>query len=257
VKIADITKDEYLALDRERVVAVVPLGSIEQHGAHLPMGTDSFQCEAIVARSEQLVPDLLLTTPVLWIGNSVNHLGYGAALTLDPTRYVTVLADIGRCFLDQGFRHLLFVNGHGANVAPLSTALHQLELEYIRARDDVKVAAATWWTLAPEALEGVRESPPGAAGHACEIETSLMLSVRPDLVHMERARDGSQGHPHPEWASYDFSGASRVSFVEMFHRDAPSGVAGLPTLASTTKGDEICHRVADRLATFVRDYSTW
>src|SRR5262245_43144800 len=136
MRLAEITKDDYLALDRERVVAVVPLGSLEQHGHHLPMGTDSYQCEAIVSHAETLEPDLMAVTPVLWVGNSVNHLGFGAVLTLDPTRYVSVLVDIGRCFLEQGFRHLLFVNGHGANVAPLMTALHQLEYEFVSKRDD-------------------------------------------------------------------------------------------------------------------------
>lgn len=255
--IAEITKDEYLALDRERVVPIIPLGSIEQHGAHLPMGTDSQQCEAIVARAAADEPDLMLVTPVLWIGNSVNHAGFGAALYLDPTRYATLLADIGKTFIENGFRHLLFFNGHGANQGPLVTALHQLEYEYIRTRDDLQIASTSWWSLVPEIITEVRDSPAGAAGHACEIETSLMLATHPDLVHMDRVVEGALDHPHPEWASYDFTGRNRVGFVEMFHRGAPDGIAGLPGLGTSEKGTILVERVATELTRFVREFSSW
>jgi creatinine amidohydrolase len=257
MRIAEITKDEYLKLDRERVVPVVVLGSIEQHGPHLPMGADFMQCDAIVARAEAALPDLMLITPPLWIGNSVNHLGFGAALYLDPTRYVTLLVDIGKCFLERGFRHLLYMNGHGANIGPITTALHQLEFDYIRQRDDLQIAAASWWSLEPEVISEVRESPDGAAGHACEIETSIMLATNPRLVHMDRVVEGAHSHPHPEWASYDFSGRQRVGFVEMFHRGAPDGIAGIPRLATTAKGERMVDRMSSRLAEFVREFSIW
>jgi creatinine amidohydrolase len=255
--IASITKDEYLALDRDRVVPIVPLGSIEQHGPHLAMGADSHQCEAIVARAEAEEPELMLVTPVLWIGNSVNHLGFGAALYLDPTRYATVLVDIGKCFIESGFRHLLFVNGHGANQGPLVTALHQLEYEYIRTRDDLQIAGTAWWSLAPEVITEVRDSPAGATGHACEIETSMMLATHPDLVHMDRVVEGARSHPHPDWASYDFTGENRVLLVEMFHRGAPDGIAGLPGLATSEKGERLVTRFSSELVRFVREFSSW
>ena len=256
MRIADLTKDEYLSLDRKRVVPTVPLGSIEQHGPHLPMGTDTFQCEAIVTRAETLVAAVMLVTPPLWVGNSVNHLGLGAALTLDPTRYVSVLADLGRSFLDGGFKHLLFVNGHGANSGPLQTALHQLEYEFTRQRDDVQIAATSWWVLAPDLIEEVRESPRGEVGHACEIETSLMLAAQPALVHEDRYVRGI-AHPHPDWASYDLVDAGRVTLVEMFHRHAPAGTIGRPDLATREKGERLVDGIARRLADFVREFSTW
>src|SRR5262249_54412587 len=158
-----------------------------------------------------------------------NHLGFGAALYLDPTRYVTFLTDIGRCFLEAGFRHLFYLNGHGGNVGPLVTALNELEYEYVTRRDDVQIAGASWWTLDLDVIREVRDSPLGAAGHACEIETSVMLAAHPQLVRQELVKDGARDHPHPEWGTYDFIGTSRALFVEMFHRGAPTGVAGLPS----------------------------
>ena len=257
MRIAEITKDEYLGLDRQRVVPVIPLGSTEQHGPHLPMGSDSLQCGAIVDRAEVALPELMLVTPVLWIGNSVNHLGFDAALYLDPTHYVTLLVDIGKSFIERGFRHLLYFNGHGANSGPIVTALHQLEHDYIKRRDDLQIAAASWWSLEPEVIAEVRDSPEGAAGHACEIETSVMLATNPGLVHMDRAIEGARSHPHPDWGSYDFAGRNRVAFVEMFHRGAPDGIAGLPTLATAAKGETIVGRVAERLVRFISEFSSW
>lgn len=257
MKIAELTKDEYLALDRERVVPVVPLGSIEQHGPHLPMGTDTYQCDVIANRAEAALSDLMLLTPTLWVGNSVNHLGFDAALFLDPTRYVSVLLDLAKSFIDQGFRHFFFLNGHGANVGPLVTALHQLECDYIRKREDLQIAAANWWSLELDVLLDVRESPIGAAGHACEIETSVMLATQPALVRTDRYVDGVHDHPHPEWATYDFNGSSRILLVEMFHKGAPDGVAGIPRYASADKGEEIVQRISTRLVDFVQEFSTW
>lgn len=257
MRIMEMTKDEYLALDRDTVVPVVPLGSVEQHGPHLPMGTDSYQVEAIAQRMERRLEDVALLNPVLWIGNSVNHLGYGACIYVEPVRYAQLLTDIGRCFLDSGFRHLFFLNGHGANVGPLTTALHQLEHDYIRLRDDLQIAAASWWALAESSIEKVRESPEGAAGHACEIETSVMLSARPSLVRTDRFVEGPAHHPHPEWASYDFNGRNPVTFVEMFHRDAPDGVVGRPDLGSPAKGETIVDECVERLAEFLQAFSEW
>jgi creatinine amidohydrolase len=257
MKLLELTKDEYLALDRDRVVPTIGLGATEQHGPHLPLGTDTFQIEAIVSSAEGLEPDLLLASPILSIGNSVNHLGFGAALTIQPIRYAEVLVDIGRCFLEQGFRHLLYVNGHGGNTGPLLTALHQLEYEYIGKRDDLQIAGTSWWSLAPEVLAEVRESPMGSVGHGCEVETSIVLSTRPDLVHRNRFVAGLVEHPHPEWSSYDLGESSRVSFAEFFHRDAPHGTIGLPGLASKEKGERLVAGVARTLAAFVRAFGAW
>jgi creatinine amidohydrolase len=221
------------------------------------MGTDTYQCEAIANRAETAASDLMLLTPTLWVGNSVNHLGFEAAVYLDPTRYVSVLVDLAKSFIGQGFRHFLFLNGHGANTGPLLTALHQLEADYIRERDDLQIAAAAWWSLGLDVLMDVRESPVGAAGHACEIETSLMLATHGSLVRTDRYVEGAHDHPHPDWASYDFNGSSRVLLVEMFHRGAPDGVAGLPSLATADKGQEMVDRISTRLVEFVRDFSTW
>ena len=252
-----MTKDEYLALDRDKVVPILPLGSVEQHGPHLPMGTDSYQVEEIAQRVEARLGNTTLLNPVLWVGNSVNHLGYGACLYIEPARYAQLLADLGRCFLESGFRHLFFLNGHGANVGPLMTALHQLEYDYVRRRDDVQIAGANWWSLGADAIGQVRESPVGAAGHACEIETSVMLAARGALVHRDRIVQGPAHHPHPEWASYDFTGDNAVMFVEMFHRGAPQGVVGRPDLATPAKGAAILEGCVERVVEFLQAFSEW
>jgi creatinine amidohydrolase/Fe(II)-dependent formamide hydrolase-like protein len=140
--------------------------------------------------------------PVLWIGNSVNHLGYRAALFIDLTRYVTVLVDIGKSFLSRASA-TLFLNGHG-RISPLLTALHQLELEYVTRRDDVQIAGTSWGARAGGDRRGAR-LPDDAAGHACEIETSLMLSSRPELVHQNSRSRGQDTTRIPNGAAHDLA----------------------------------------------------
>jgi creatinine amidohydrolase len=120
----------------------------------------------------------------------------------------------------------------------------------------VHIAAANWWSIAPEVLESVRDSPLGAAGHACEIETSLMLAITPSLVQQRRGAT-VEHHPHPEWAGYDFNYPSRVMLVEMIHVAAPDGVIGLPELATAAKGQRLLEDVVQRTSEFIREFSTW
>lgn len=180
-------------------IAVLPIGSQEQHAEHLPLGTDTMLADAVVSRALALldersvagvdVPDLV-RLPTLPYGHSPHHL-FAAALTLSAPVLGLVLDELLDSLAACGYRRVLVVNGHGGNDEIMRLAVKRFAL-----RADVTAAACSYWTLTdtgePEADDAdAQEDEKHAAlvpGHAGWFETSLMLAARPELVRLERAR---------------------------------------------------------------------
>lgn len=148
-------------------IALLPIGSQEQHGARLPLGTDTLLVEAVVSRAVALdLPDVVLL-PALPYGLSPHH-RFAAAVTLTPSTLLALLGEVLDSLVDCGFRRLLVVNGHGGNDEPMRLAVKGAAL-----RHDVAVAAANYWSLG---------DPGRSPGHAGAFETSLLLAAEPALV---------------------------------------------------------------------------
>jgi creatinine amidohydrolase len=188
------TRDELLALAGD-VTVVVPLGSTEQHGHHLPVCTDTeivtALAERAVERAVRQVP--LLVTPTVPVGFAAHHIGFGGTISVGARTYADLLIEIGSSLMRQGFGRIVFLNGHGGNDAPLNFALDRLAYE---CATPVNLAGASYWDLAADVL---RESGLDLAlspGHAGHFETSLMLALAPDLVRMDlRPADASPSMP--------------------------------------------------------------
>ena len=154
-------------------VAVLPVGSQEQHSEHLPMGTDTLLAEAVVDAAAGLVGDdgpELVRLPALPFGHSPHHL-FAAAVSLSATTLLAVLDDALDSLVRSGFRRVLLVNGHAGNDEVVRLAVKRCAL-----RSDVALGACSYWALAGS------EEPPQTPGHAGRFETSLLLAVHPDLV---------------------------------------------------------------------------
>src|SRR5215472_2560317 len=165
-------------------ICLVPLGSLEQHGPHLPLWTDTAIVSAIASQVEQRLPDVVLLAPAQPIGYSPHHAHFGC-LSLDLAGYVALIRSLCRSFAAMGFDKLLLLNGHGGNDVPCRAALCELKEE----QPALRVVLASYWTLAAEAFRGIRSSPIGGMGHACEMETSVMLTLHPGQVDMTKAKD--------------------------------------------------------------------
>ncbi|MBY8883128.1 creatininase family protein [Actinacidiphila acidipaludis] len=163
----------------ERGIALLPIGSQEQHAAHLPMGTDTLLAEEVLDRATALLGregDVaeLVRLPALPFGHSPHHL-FAAAVSLSAATLGAVLDDVLDSLATSGYRRIMVVNGHGGNDEMMRLAVKRFAL-----RSDVTVAACSYWTVT--AGEGDGERPDVTPGHAGWFETSLMLAARPDLV---------------------------------------------------------------------------
>lgn len=254
-------------------ILVIPVGSVEQHGEHLPVATDSLLAEAVAhggvaaasgAESEadgadsgvddadgaaDAVPALV--APAVWTGYSPHHLPFGGTLTLGFERLLGVLEDLAGSGLgagdEDGFDGVLLVNGHGGNAALVDGAVSTIGV----ANPDAEVAGVTYFELAAGLLEDVRESEPGGMAHAGEFETSLMLHLHPELV-------GDDQPAEPLETPYDRGGTDLleggpVSAYRPFDEFSESGAIGAPEYASAEAGAEIYELVTAELASLLEE----
>lgn len=238
MKYHELTATQLAEIDRESVLVVIPIAAVEQHGPHMPTGTDTILCTAVVEELEKQLESQILLLPTTWLGASAHHLRFGATIDSSLDTYISTLCDIGRSLLDDGFKRLFFLNGHGGNIDPMKIALRDLQLDY----QDALLVAGCYWSVANHEREQVLEGDHKFVGHACEFETSLMLHVRPDLVNMDNLEDAGDLVPD----QIDGLFVSR----DMMQRTA-NGYTGRPDLATAEKGAKLFSSIQTRLASTV------
>ncbi len=239
-----MTAPELKALAAQDAVVVLPVGSLEQHGPHLPVWTDSFCAHALAVRAAERAGTPVAVLPPMWMGLSEHHFPFGGTVSLDHATFHAVLRCVVRSILADGFRKLLVVNGHGGNIEPLAVSARELAREL-----GVPVVATTWPQVAPQEIAAVLTAQPGVQ-HACEGETSLWLALDPAQVRQDRVAEAlSNPAPTPP------AGFSRFwSFEERAPR---TGVRGDPRAATAEKGERIIAAVVDGLARAMRDPALW
>jgi creatinine amidohydrolase len=243
---------EVKSLKVENKVVLFPLGSFEQHGPHLPLTTDTDLVTAIARRVEKKSPKKILCLPTLWPGHSTHHLFFPGTLSISQQPYIQMVLELCRSIISMGGRKVFLLNGHGGNDIPIRAALRELKTEFPKAQ----FVFASYWSIAAQTIKDVRESELGGLGHACEMETSLMLHLHPDRVKMKLAKNGGPKHTDI-YRKTDMQYSRPVYFVNEFHEVSESGVVGEPELASAEKGKNFLAGIVKEVTAFVDDFSKW
>jgi creatinine amidohydrolase len=248
----DLTWPEVKSLDFENLVVIFPTGSFEQHGPHLPFTTDTDIVTAIAHGLERKLADRVLLVPTLWPGLSTHHMHFPGTMDVPQMAYIQLVTELGKSIVNMGAKRVFILNGHGGNDTPLRAALRELKT----AVPQTRFVFASYWSLAAKTLRDVRESELGGMGHACEMETSIMLHLCPERVKLDRAvRDGP---PYTDaYRKADMQHARPVFFVNEFHEVTKSGVMGHPDLASAEKGKRFLDGIVTEVAAFVDEFSRW
>ncbi|MAT11116.1 MAG: amidase [Rhodopirellula sp.] len=223
MKFQEMTAFEINDIDREKVLVVLPIAAVEQHGPHMPTGTDNFLCTGLAEALEQSMPDKVLLAPTQWLGASAHHLRIGATLDSSLEVYIETLMGMARSVLNDGFRRILLLNGHGGNIDPMRVALRRIQNEYV----DRLLTAACYWDVADELIKQSLDGAHKFVGHACEFETSMLMHLRPELVKLELVKDAGE-------LITDNLGGVYIS-RDLRQRTA-EGCTGRPDLASAEKG---------------------
>ena len=247
---------ELAKLDRENLVALIPLGSMEQHGLHMPFSTDTTIITELARRVERHLPDKVLLLPTMWLGHSPHHLAFPGSISLDCRPYADLLKGICTSLVTGGFRHIFLLNGHGGNQIPAPVALRELKTE-LKGIGQLHIAFASYWWLGQDAIGTVRESALGGVSHAGEMETSIVLTLHPERVALDQIRrDGESGG-----SSYimpkDLQRSLKVLTIQEFEEISETGTIGHPDLASAEKGERFLSGISEAVIAFVKDFATW
>lgn len=238
-RLQELTRGDCRAAAERGAMVVLPVGATEQHGPHLPIGTDTLQVEHVAleaaTRTDGSPP--VLVAPTLPFGCSPHHLPFGGTISLGSETLLRVLLDIGASLAASGFSRLFLLNGHGGNHQLVQVAARDIVLAH-----GIDVAAASWWHLAADALVAHGAATVGdVPGHAGAFETSLVLALRRDLVADELpVRDDTStvtiGLRDP--LTMELSGAWQ----------AIDGWSDSPAQADATRGRDYLSIAADSLA---------
>ncbi|MGF6254466.1 creatininase family protein [Ensifer sp. LBL] len=229
-------------------LAILPIGSLEQHGPHLPVITDTASASAAAIRAARLVADDIpvAVLPGLWTGMSEHHLPFGGTITLDYDTLSRLIRCIVRSLKTLGFQRLFIVNGHGGNMDPLAVAVRELAVEFA-----MPIVATTPWMLAPEEAAKIFEVDTGAH-HACEGEASVMLAIVPDAVKTEMFGQAFGHQQHPVDVPADVS-----RFYSFSERAPVTGTWGDPRSATAEKGERFLDLQANELVKLIRNDVLW
>ncbi|MHA2362597.1 MAG: creatininase family protein [Candidatus Hodarchaeales archaeon] len=242
VEMAKITRGVFKKIIEENPLIIIPVGSIEQHGPHSPLGTDSLIAEHLAQEATKRTGTLC--APTIFIGLSEHHKEFPGSLWISYTTYFNYLMDVARSLVFQGAKKLIFVNGHGGNSAQLSNICSE-----IRAQLNVLTLVYQWWEPDTEILRIF-----GSDGyHADGVETSMISAVDQELVDMEELKQIIPEEVSPEW-----SRKIDNSMIPLFtHEFSPSGIAGTLETFSVEKGKEIKEVSIKRLVNIIHEFSAF
>ena len=245
----DRTTADFRHLDPEGTVALLPVAAVEQHGPHLPLSTDAVINDGLVRAALPQIPAkvALLVLPALNVGLSPEHTSFAGTLTIADPTLADAWTDLGRSVARAGVRKLVILNTHGGQ-----KALVDLVAMRLRAELGMLVARATYFAFgSPPGLFDAAESAHDI--HGGEVETSLMLHLKPNLVRRSALAD-FRGLPQELAVRHQVLGVEKPVGIGWRAEDLhPSGACGNAARADAAKGATLLAYLADRLATLVAE----
>lgn len=234
--------------DKANVVIVQPVGSIEQHGPHLPIVVDSAIGTAVLGKALEKLPSHIsaYALPPLCYGKSNEHWHFPGTITLSAQTLLAVITEVAESLYRSGFRKLILLNSHGGQPQVLEIAARDLHQTYA----DFLVFPLFTWRVPHMGSQLLSPKERELGIHAGDAETSLMLSILPDTVRMEAA---VAEYPHglPEDSLLSMEG--KLPFAWVTRDLSRSGVLGDPTVATKEKGDQLLESVSDGWVQVIED----
>jgi len=235
----------------EKRIPILAVGSVEQHGPHLPLNTDWLQAQRIVEEAARRSNGGLLVMPPMQYGYITHAMDFPGTITIHWQHFIDFCLDITKSLAYHGFKKMIIVNGHGSNETPLDLVGRRTALE-----TDAVCAVVRCWpfllNVDPAFNANWRESGPGGTGHACELETSMMLYLAPDTVKKEKAGN----HPVAQSSKFTFGdlfGAPPVSVVGCTSAGGSNGTFGRADLGTAEKGRLIFEESVKQLVAFAEE----
>lgn len=247
VELGRMTTLEAARLLKTAKIALIPVGSTEQHGGNMTMNTDTKLAEALSRRvAERLYPHLIVL-PAVPVGISYHHMGFAGSMTLSPQTLQAVLFDYMRSFMRHGIRRFVLMNGHGGNQAALSAIAAQAKYEL-----GAETANLFYWNMAKAEIRAA--AGPDRYGHACEIEASFGLYLDPSIVKKAELQKAEQSDYPLPWTGYEAGAVDYPYDWTLLTRDGSFGDA---TKAGEALGEQLIDIILERIERFMHAFMNW
>lgn len=230
-------------------IPLLPVGSIEQHGPHLPIVTDTYLVFSICVEAAKKTPKEALVMPPICYGCSGHHMDFPGTISICGEYFIGYVLDVCKSLISHGFMKIIIVNGHGGNTPFLDVVTRKIS-------DETRAVCAMvpWWRLALDEIEKVRESEfPGGMAHSGELETSMWLHLKPEAVYLERAVK-EIGFQKSDFIWLDLLRGSPVYYIDKWSRISKTGILGDPTVATAEKGREVAEAAVNNLVRFINEF---
>lgn len=230
--------------DSRATKIILPIGSLEQHGPHLPLSTDTIIAEYIAELVSEKCNTLLM--PAIQIGCSMEHYGFPGTLSLQIETLSHVIEDVTNSLLKSGLSKIFLINGHGGNKPIIDSTIAKLK----NSSPEAYLYSFTIIDIAKGKFDEIRRSGRRLVGHADELETSLMLAIDPSLVDMTKAVSETPSLPDP--ISFERDDLTKISFGWKAKDVTRSGIIGDPQLASADTGKILLDYIVQVISTIIR-----
>ena len=236
----------------QQPVILLPIGTLEQHGPHMPIGNDCLVAEYVALETAEQTNALV--APAINYGCSAVFRKFPGTYPVKPETLAAVLRDVSRAFIEQGFRKLVYFDNHGGNEFVCEQVAREMKAEY-----GVVIGNVYPWNLGYALMRDTYEDPNKAYGHGAEPETSAMLAMFPEDVLLDRKESGGY-QPFGGWDVQNYNKVSvpgqPVGGTVYLDADevAPNGVTGDSSMATAERGRIWVERVVGFAVAFVNQY---
>ena len=239
---ARLRASELAGLAARDAIVIVPIGSTEQHGPHLPTQVDARLVAEVAHRAARRMTarQPTIVTPTIPFGMSEHHMSLNGTITLDYATMAGVLSCVCHSIVRDGFRRIFILNGHGGNTDGIYTFIAEFTV-----RHRVPLAGGTYWNIAQAEIGRILERQ-SALLHACEAETSMMLALAPELIDRDALADAC-GDLIPGLSAIPGVNAGIYRWRQLASRSR-SGVIGEAAAGSGEKGERLLEAIASAVA---------
>ena len=236
-------------------IPIIPTGSVEQHGPHLPLKVDHLCSTAVATEAARLCPELSLVLPPVTYGYVHHVMDFPGTINIHFEHFIQFVLDITKSLAYHGFKKMVLVNGHGSNHNLVDMVARRTILE-----TDASCVFCSWWDLLkvdPDFSKQWRESVfPGGCGHAGELETSMLLYLAPECVRKDKIKSEipKTNQRESKFLWMDLFGSSPLGLIEWTSQYTDSGVIGESEKGTAEKGKIVFEEASRNLAAFIGEY---
>ncbi len=238
---------------KKNALIILPFGTVEEHGLHLPVNTDLVIAEEVSKSVALAIKDKysVLVLPGFWSGYSIKKMQkWPGVIRVRSEVLIDVFFDIMNSLVEMGFKRLLCINAHGQNPEILKLAARRIADEY-----DIHIVTSNCYSLAAEEMKKIRKSGLGGALHGGEFETSLMLYLT-DLVDMSKTTREDVMKYQSEFYPGDMFGSARggAFFSTWYVQESKTGIYGDPTVAAKETGELLLKSMVKQYVKLIDEY---